>query len=142
MAVTDIDLGNGATLTFGTSGHTFQVESMSFSGYERAMIDTSHLGTTGAMTKLASDLYDAGSFTARVQNAPTVAMPVTVQAAETVTVTWPISSSGNTTNATLAGTGNISNVTLGPLENDVLQTIEITTTWDGATDPAFTIESA
>lgn len=141
MAVTDTDLGNGTTLTFGTAGHTFQVEAISFSGEEREMVDRSHLGTTGAMEKLAADIYDAGSFTARVQNAPTVAKPLTLQAAETLTVTWPISKSGNTTNATLAGTGNITNVTLGPLENNVLQTMEITCTWDGATDPAFTIEN-
>lgn len=142
MAVTDIDLGNGATLTFGTAGHTFQVEVISFSGEEREMIPTSHLGTTGAMTFLAADIYDSGGFTARVQNAPTVAKPLTLQTAETLTITWPISESGNTTNATLAGTGNITNVTLGPIENNVLQTMEITCTWDGATDQAFTIESA
>jgi len=141
MAVTDVDLGNGATLTFGTSGHTLQVESISFSGWDRAVIDTSHLATTGQMTKLASDIYDAGSMTARVQFAPTVAMPVPLQAPETVTVTWPISASGNTTNATLAGTGFISSVTPPTLENDTLQTMDVVTTWNGLTDAAFTVES-
>ena len=42
MAVTDTDLGNGTTLTFGTAGHTFQVEAISFSGEERQTKETRH----------------------------------------------------------------------------------------------------
>lgn len=136
------DLGNGASIAFGTSAYSFGWESIDLGEEVRAMIPKSKLSTTGAMEKLASDIYDAGELRVRGQMEPTLAKPVTKQAAETVTVTFPISVSGNTTNATFAGTGNISRVKNVTLENDTLQTFEITVTWDGNTDPAFTVESA
>lgn len=136
------DLGNGATATFGTSGFSFAIESISFGQKTREKIEKSHLGTTGEKEYTFNDLQDAADVTFRYQFDATAGVVNTNATPETVTVTWPIHTSGNTTNATYAGTGAITAVTPPTLENGVLQTAELTVTWDGNTGPAFTNEAA
>ena len=50
--------GSGSTITF--SGFTAEVTGINFSGMERAVLESTHLGTTDAKEYIAAKLYDAG----------------------------------------------------------------------------------
>jgi hypothetical protein len=86
MAQGDTDIGTGTTLTF--SGFTMELLSVSWTGIERAAIDSSHMGTTGGRTFLDGDLYDPGEVVADVHLNTTEAPPITA-AATTLTIKFP-----------------------------------------------------
>jgi len=50
----------GTTITFGTSGFSSNVLSVTGPSISRAAIPSTHLGTTIAHTKIAAELYEAG----------------------------------------------------------------------------------
>lgn len=137
MANTAVDIGTGASVVFGTSSLALNFTSISMGEETIQMIDTTHLGTTGFMTKMGADLKEAGEWTLEFQwdneNGP---VPTAV--AETVTVTFPQSTSNATSAATYAATGVISGVTQPTLTVGELQTGTLTFTPDGATGPTYT----
>lgn len=58
-----LDIGTGATFTFGTAAIALTFTSIEGSGISREAIDVSHLGTTGGRTFIPGDLYDPGELT-------------------------------------------------------------------------------
>ena len=129
-----IDNGTGTTITFGTTGFTASVTSISFEGVERPSIDTTHLGTTGGRTFIPGDLPDYGSISLDIQFDPDTMPPITA-APETITVTFPLSA-GATTPATWAATGFVMGFDANaPLEELMTGTISIKISGD-VTDTA------
>lgn len=98
-----VDNGQGASVTFGTSGFTANIASISHDGIERTAIPTTHLGTTTAMTFIPGDLFDPGELSLDIQFDPDDYPPID-QPAETITVTFPLGSGGSSA-ATWAASG-------------------------------------
>jgi hypothetical protein len=90
-----VDLGTGASVTFGTSGFTANYTELRLPGMSRPVIKTSHLGTTTADTFTPGDLVDFGEFEMDLQWDPDDFPPID-QVAETITLTFPLSSGGST----------------------------------------------
>lgn len=90
-----IDNGTGASVTFGTSGFTANITAISHDGIERVSIPTSHLGTTTAHTFIPGDLFDPGELTLDLQHDGDNYPPID-QAAETITVIFPLGSGEST----------------------------------------------
>lgn len=127
------DSGTGTTITFGTSGYTAELLSVDISDQERGHIDTTHMGTIGSRTKAPLDLVDRGSLDIEFNFDPDIEPPID-QAAETITLTFPLPA-GQITAGTLAGTGFMTNYSVGiPLEDKMTATATIM--W-GA-DPTWT----
>jgi|SRR6056297_485492 len=136
------DTGHGATLTLATTGAVGAIRSMTLPEIVMEKIETTVLGTTDFMEYMPGDLSDPGELTATILfDAEDDDLP-SRGVAETVTVTFPVHTSGNTTNATLAGTGFITSVKMPDMATNELQVMELTIAFDGLTGPAFTAESA
>lgn len=84
------DSGVGTTLTFSASTYAANILSLSWDGISRPVLDTTHLGTTVARTKVPGDLYDSGNLNVTWQFDPSEAIPIT-STAETVTLDFPTS---------------------------------------------------
>ena len=112
------DVGTGATIGFGTSSWTGNIQSMSWGGISRKEVPTSHLLTVGGETFIVGDLYNAGELTVEIQYDPDDRPPWD-QVAETITITYPIPS-GQGSGATHAATGFIKDWTPGQLDVDGL----------------------
>jgi hypothetical protein len=94
MAQGATDIGTGTALTF--SGFTMELLGVSWTGIERAAIDSSHMGTTGGRTFLDGDLYDPGEVVADVHLNTTEAPPIT-GITTTLTITFPANTVTNDT---------------------------------------------
>lgn len=120
------DVGTGTTIVFGTSSFAAEVLQINGENVSRAVIDTSHMGTTGARTKMPGDLHDEGEVTMNIAFNPNNEIPVDA-AVETITITFPVPS-GDSNGATAAGSGFISGYSwTDPLEDKM--TADITITW-------------
>lgn len=85
------DSGFGTTITFST-GYFAEIISVDGPDLSRESIDTTHMATTsGLMTFIPSDLIDNGTLSVEMAYLPGTAPPIS-SAAETVTVTYPDSS--------------------------------------------------
>lgn len=136
------DTGTGATLTLATTGSIGTIRSMTLPEAVVEDIETTDLSTTSQKTFIAADLADPGEMSAEVLFDATANSLETFGASETVTVTFPIHTSGNTTNATLAGTGYIKGQKFPDLSVGELQVYTLTIKFDGQTALAWTAESA
>lgn len=103
MAIADV--GTGTTVAFGTST-TFdaQVTGVRVNGEEMAVIDVTHMGTTGTRAKMLGDLKENVTVDVDMHYDPSETIPTGTS--QTITITFPIPS-GSTNGATLAGTGAI-----------------------------------
>ena len=145
MAGSDGRTGQGVTLTFGTSGFTASLHSVTGTERTREPVEDSHLGLASGseMTFVPNDLIDGGEFTFRYEwNQSFGTFPPITGAAETVTVTFPLRS-GETTNATLAGTGFMTRDKGADIELNSASVMEGegTIKWDGKTGPTYTAGS-
>lgn len=107
MAAPDFtDEGFGCSVTFGTSGHVFRIDSVSMDGIERAVIETDHMLTTeGWITKQPSDRKNPGRITLNVHHDPSLNWVTLLAAAvETITFIGPVPA-GLSNGATIAATG-------------------------------------
>jgi hypothetical protein len=96
----------GATITFGTSSFSANIiETIDWSGIERAVIETTHFGSTlpssarqvGGKTFIPGKLVDPGELTLQIQYDPTLDLPLgSADVAETITLTPPSGMSSNT----------------------------------------------
>ena len=87
-----MDIGTGTTVTFATTVFAPQVTNVSWDGISREAIDSSHMGTTGARTSVAGDLYDPGELTLEiwfVTSEVSGAKEMWTKPSETITVTYP-----------------------------------------------------
>lgn len=117
-------IGTGAEIAFGTTGWTGEIASFDGPNQERASIDTTHLGTTSAMTFTPGTLVNSGEISLTVWYDPDSPPPI-AQPPETITITWPLPS-GQSTAATSAATGFITSVgRTNPLEEKIEASITI-----------------
>lgn len=133
--------GNGTTLTFGTSGFTANIYTISGTEQSREALEDSHIGTTGEKTYIADDLIEPGQFDIEFEwDQSFSTFPPISHAAETVTVTFPLKS-GETTNATLAGSGFLISSSGPEVANGTIMRGSATVKWDGKTGPTYTAGS-
>jgi hypothetical protein len=131
--------GNSATIVFGTSGFTASYNRIGGTGMGRESLDVSHLGTSDYMSFQPADLVDGGEFSCEFQwDQSASTFPPITAAAETVTVTYPMKS-GETTAATLSGSGFLTGSTGPDLVNGEIMSGEYTVKWGG--QPTYTAGS-
>jgi hypothetical protein len=134
---TNADTGNGATISFGTSGWSGRVVRIGPATFTREALDNSHLTATGHAKKAEGDLPDAGSneieyfFRSDEDWPPYSGLP------ETVTITYPVFP-GKSTPAKKTGTAFLTEFEEPELANNVLQRGRMVVTWDGETGPTWT----
>ena len=127
------DTGTGTTIVFATSSFSAEITSISSGGVSRDSYDTSHMGTTGSMTKAPKSLVDQGTIDLEFKHDPDAQPPISGPT-ETVTITFPIPA-GGTTGATLIGSAFITDYSWSAeLEEEM--TASATLTWAAA--PAWT----
>jgi hypothetical protein len=130
------DTGTGTTIVFATSAFSAEITGITAGGVSRESYDTSHMGTTGSMTKAPKKLVDQGTIDIDFKFNPN-AQPPYSGATETVTITFPIPA-GDSAGATLIGSGFITDFSWGAeLEEEM--TASATLTWAAA--PAWTASS-
>lgn len=118
----DAGVGTGATITLGTSTYDVNIESISQGDSSVPIIDTTHLGTTGARTKIFGELIDWASIdvTAQLDTALLDSMKTALGVSQSVTITFP-PKSGETAGATAAFTGGIASHNWSvPLEDKMM----------------------
>ena len=137
------DTGNGATLTLalfdGTTAITAALDpiSITLAPITAEVIDASTLATSGHREYIPGDLSDSGENTATFKWSTSATPPTLPSPAGTCTVTLP-ARTGETTPATVTGSGVITSFTPPSLENGVLQVGTIAWRWDGDTGPSVT----
>ena len=137
MANAAVDIGTGATLTFGTSALALNWTAINIGERSIATIDTTHLGTTGQMTSMGGDLTTQTPIVVDFQW-DSEAIPVELATAESLTVTFPQAAANTSSAATYIGTGFITKVVFPNLGVEELQMGQLEFTPDGATDFAWT----
>lgn len=80
-----VDVGDGTTISFASSGFTGNIVSISGPNSTRAAVDKTHLGSSGWKEFQASGLVDGGEMSVTVHYDPTVTVPIAA-VAETITV--------------------------------------------------------
>lgn len=126
MPGASVDLGTGATLTFGSSGFSIELTSITWDGIEREIIETSHLGTPpatgneiGSKTFLAGDLSDPGELSFEGHHNPGEIPPVEGNP-ELITLTYPLVA-GDTTPAAWSAQGQMTSYSATvPLEDKMV----------------------
>jgi hypothetical protein len=124
MATATVDVGTGSTL-LATTSSTFlpKIRSITINGEEIAVVDTTHLGTTGTMTAMLGDLKTRMTIDVEADYNPSLTYPTGVT--ETWTWTGPIPA-GGTTGATIAFSGSlVSHGAVVPLEDKMTTTFKI-----------------
>jgi hypothetical protein len=112
----------GTTINFGTSGFNAEITAVNGENIQRAVINTSHLGTTVSHTKMPSDLIDEGDVSLEFHFDSGDIPPISGDP-ETVTIAFP--GGGGVT-----GSGFISSWSWGaPLDDKLTGTA--TLTWAG-----------
>lgn len=136
-----LSTGHGASMTFATSAYTAAIRQIGGATEERPEVDTSDLSTTGHRTKIPGDLADAGSFDIEILVDPEddPPWPDITGAAETVTITYPVTVTGQTA-ANESGSAFITSVSRPTLATDELLVCTATVTW--ADGPTWTDETA
>lgn len=140
------DTGHGATLTLATTGSVGNIRSISSPSFSRGKVDITHLGTTNFMEYVPEDLDDPGEISAEIVfDAETPTSLPSRGTVETVTITFPIGASTNTTAATLSGTGFITEFKVPDLSTNEVQIANITIAFDGGansgTEPTWSAET-
>ena len=123
MSGTGTKEGQGITLGFATIAAVLNLVDIAQDGVSVADINCSDQSTTGGEEYVAATLIEGGTYTANVNtnlrdiNVLTAAIGVT----DTITVTYPKSVSGATTQASHAFSGYINNVTQTGAKDDLIK---------------------
>ena len=132
-------LATGATLTFGTTGESFQILSFDVSGFSVPERDVTHMGTTDYREFIQGDLKTPPELTIEFLLDPDVQPPIG-SAAQTITLTFK-TPAGQSTPANLAGTGFVREWSLSGT-NEEEHTGSMTIRFDGQTGPTWTASAA
>ncbi len=138
------DTGQGAIVSFGSSGAIAMVRSMTCPDWSIEKIDASTLDNVGFMKYISGDLADPGELVVEMIFDPQDALFSLAGCGETIIITWPIDpcrTSPGGTGATLTGDGFITTMSFGSLEINQLNTMTITFSFNGLNGPSFTPES-
>lgn len=79
--------GQGTTISFGSSGFSAGLISVSGPSRTRAAIDATLMSTTTAKAYIVAELYDGGEVKIVVEHDGSDAIPIS-SAAETITIAW------------------------------------------------------
>jgi hypothetical protein len=131
MAGATVDIGTGATVAFGTSGFAIEIVDIRSNPIERAIIDSSHLGTPaqsagkfGNRTYIPGRMVDPGGLSFEGHHNPNVQPPIG-EVAELITVTFPLVP-GDSTAATYSGQGAMTSYQFTiPFEEKMMATVEL-----------------
>jgi hypothetical protein len=140
MATAKPDTGHGATLTLSASTGAYKIRKIVGLKASIPVVNISHLGTTGQQETMPGDLEELDELQIEIVFEAVLGLPAT-GVVETVTVTFPLQSSGASTAANLAGTGYITSRKFPDLETNTEMIGMITIKYDGATGPAYTVAS-
>ena len=88
--------GNTLAITFGTTSWTPDISAFNKSGEGTDDIKTSDLATSGYHTYIGGPLIEGGTYSFPFHVDPTITTRPTIGVSETITITYPISVSGNT----------------------------------------------
>jgi len=124
------DIGDGATLSFGTTNFQGNFKTLQHTGVNRAVIDTTYLGTSTAKTFMPGDLYDPGEISGTISYDPDTQPPYS-NAAETMTLTFPVPA-GSNNGATMNCSGFITNFDEPELVTDTEMIASITIKLSGS----------
>lgn len=122
-------IGTGITMAFTTAlaNYAPQIESFNLDGEEISVVDFTHMGTTGYREKKFGSLIEPPQVNVEIQYDP--ANPPPLGTLDTVTITWPDSS-------TLIGTGAlISRSSEHPNEDKMSSSFVFQ--FDGQTGPTY-----
>lgn len=143
--------GQGTTAVLTAGAIVGCVRSLTLPEITMEKIDASCLATQGFTKYIPGDLSDPGECQMEIIFDPTFDFfenpgdPLDIDGVvgniDTLTITFPIGDPTNTTNATLSGTGFITNYSLPDLSSGTLAVVNVTFAFDGDTGPAFTPES-
>ena len=128
----------GAAVTFGTSGLTGKILSVSAVQQSRDVLDISDLSIAagGAKKSIPADIYDAGSVDVEFLYSALSALPDVTAVAETITITFPKATTSGAA-ATFAGTGFISSRSTSECSVGGIMQMSCTVTFDGETAPVY-----
>lgn len=135
-------VGTGTTIAFGTSSIALSVKDISWGSLGgREKVDVSDLGSSNFKEFITTSLNDPGEITLECNYDPDVD-PTTAltTASETITVTFPIRTTGNTTNGTWVAAGAMATYDVSGINNDDASKVSVTVNVLGA--PTITTESA
>lgn len=143
--------GQGTTAVLTSGAIVGCVRSLTLPEMTQDKIDASCLATVGFMKYIPGDLTDPGECQMEIIFDPSFDFSSTpgdtedvdglVGNVDTLTITFPIGDPANTSNATLSGTGFITNYNLPDLSTNTLAVVNVTFCFDGDTGPTFTPEA-
>lgn len=133
--------GQGTTAVLTTNAITGCVRSLTLPEFTQDKIDASCLDTTGFMRYISGDLTDPGEVQMEIIFDPTFDFDGIIGVSDTLTITFALGTSTSSTQATLIGTGFITNYSLPDMSTNTLAVANVTFAFDGSTGPAFTPES-
>ena len=135
------DLGTGASVSF-SSGSIGAIRSITMPEIAIEDIESSHLGTTNYKTFLGGDLADPGEASFEIVWDPESDALHTLGTPDVMTVTWPVSVSGQTA-ASFVADGYFKSDKLPDLNLEELQVGNATFKLNGEdTEPALNAETA
>lgn len=133
--------GSGVTLSLSVDTTIAKIRSVQLPEWMAEAVDFTGLSNTSWMCFIPGSPADPGQFVAELYFDSEIAIP-TINAVQTATFTFPIQTSGNAVNATLAGSGFVTGLGWPNTAVSEAMTQTLTFKFDGnGTVPAFTLES-
>ena len=130
--------GQGTTVAIATNTYDAKITSISSSGYERPVLDTTDLTTTGTRSKLPGELIEPLQISCEIFFDPNqlddLATAIAADAT-TVTIQWPLHAAEATLGAKITGTGCLINHSFS-VGVDEMMTGSFTIQFLGAITPA------
>ena len=136
--------GNGATLVGSTTTTAFEIVTIGAGSQSIEAIETSNLSTEDFKEYISGDLKETNELSMTINWDSSQSLPTIGGAGETWTLTLPWFRGADTTadtQATLVGTGFVTEVEFPEFSNDELQQGSITIKLDGSTGPTYTAET-
>lgn len=130
---------HGGSITFGTQGGSYKIQSIAGHSESRESIDTTNLATTTNATYIPADLVTTEPFDVVIQFENTVGLP-NITTAETITVTAPLAT-GESVAATVAASGFLTGRTFPSQVAGSTELRQATISIQWAVTPTFTAGS-
>lgn len=134
-------VGQGTVISLSSDTTIGRVRTLQLPEWLAPRVDFTSLDEVNWMAFLPGSPTDPGQAVSDIFFDPTIAIP-TIRLVQTLTVTFPIMTTGNTTNAVLSGSGFVTNISWGNVASAQPVMRGFTFAFDGiGTPPVFTIEA-
>lgn len=141
MATAKPDTGHGASLTMTTNTGSYKLRGVPTNlKSSLPIVNISYLGTATDQETMPGDLLEHDEVECEILFEAVTGMPA-VGTVETITITFPLQSSGASIAANIAGTAFITSRTWPSFATNSEMIGRITFKYDGATGPTFTAAS-